>query len=774
VLVDNVARTVFFEAGNVVGAKSEVAGERLGEVMYKLGALTAAQVQAVIARMPFEKKRFGETAVQLGFVAREQLFHFAAKQTEEIFFAMLLVARGSFFFLDGYDEARLTARMHFSAAALLMQGVSRMDEIKYFRERIPSQEHVPARADQRTELPAELLEAWPSLAKVFAVVDGRRSVLEIGRACGLSEFEVTHALFQLLQATFVAVNPPMPSTPEAIVAIHNDAMRRVFALAAKHRRDGALREHLARYSSSVGVLDELIGAAGPASDGALDTRRVLKSIASMAGDEQQTSLSQWLHAYVAFALFDIGADVPKEEHAELAREVRKCLALLAPRSIGSVPPPGSTRGLSQRPTGPIPRSAQSSAQQTVQTVRAPEAAPATSPVPPAVAPFVPSSPPPPEVAPVPEMPPKSVPGWPPPRPFASATGKPSGVIALRQPPALAPPPHPSSPALKATQRIHAPPPPPPRPPSTPRMQAIVSAGPPAIDSKAAALGKTQMNVQQHPALARPGSGGASSFTGSPDQAFDALALAERAVPAAHVSAAPPPAPMNPPYVPSVPPPPAGTPQVPSMDELLDVDDVIATQERAAAKPRRRVGMYVVIAFLFCGSALGAYALFLSMRGGNASTAVATPPQPETEQTEESAPKKKKPKDDETEKSSSKATAGPAIASASASSSASVAASAKASAKPSASASSAPSAVPSTVPSVAPTTSTSSKVAAGMGVLRTPPASTGRRVFVDGKVVGEGPGPFTLPCGVHTVKVGSAGKDQKLDVPCGGEITAPIL
>ena len=48
------------------------------------------------------------------------------------------------------------------------------------------------------------------------------------------------------------------------------------------------------------------------------------------------------------------------------------------------------------------------------------------------------------------------------------------------------------------------------------------------------------------------------------------------------------------------------------------------------------------------------------------------------------------------------------------------------------------------------------------------------MFVDGKVVGEGPGPFEVACGAHVVKVGSSGKEQKLDVPCGGEITAPIL
>ncbi|GAC1542096.1 MAG: hypothetical protein NVS3B10_06560 [Polyangiales bacterium] len=51
---------------------------------------------------------------------------------------------------------------------------------------------------------------------------------------------------------------------------------------------------------------------------------------------------------------------------------------------------------------------------------------------------------------------------------------------------------------------------------------------------------------------------------------------------------------------------------------------------------------------------------------------------------------------------------------------------------------------------------------------------GHRVFVDGRVVGEGPGPLEVPCGRHAVKVGSGGKTQSLDLPCGGETTLTAL
>ncbi len=59
-----------------------------------------------------------------------------------------------------------------------------------------------------------------------------------------------------------------------------------------------------------------------------------------------------------------------------------------------------------------------------------------------------------------------------------------------------------------------------------------------------------------------------------------------------------------------------------------------------------------------------------------------------------------------------------------------------------------------------------------GTLTTSRSAAGHRVFVDGKLVGQGTGSFRVACGRHTVKVGSSGTPASLDVPCGGEVTAP--
>lgn len=51
-----------------------------------------------------------------------------------------------------------------------------------------------------------------------------------------------------------------------------------------------------------------------------------------------------------------------------------------------------------------------------------------------------------------------------------------------------------------------------------------------------------------------------------------------------------------------------------------------------------------------------------------------------------------------------------------------------------------------------------------------PSVKGHRLYVDGKLVGDSGGPLTIPCGPHTIKLGSGGASKLVSVPCGGEVT----
>src|SRR6185369_10557064 len=192
VLDDDEVRSIFLEQGNVVGAVTNVEQERLGSVLYRFGAISEQQ-HAQIAAVAQSGKRFGEAAIELGLLKHDEIYSYIARQIEEIVFATMTVGDGTFFFLDGFDEARLVSRHTVSANALLMDGVTRMDELRYFRQKIPSVEHIPLQLDNRGTPPAEF-------QTVYSAIDGKQNVGELGRQTGLGEFDTTKALYALVQS----------------------------------------------------------------------------------------------------------------------------------------------------------------------------------------------------------------------------------------------------------------------------------------------------------------------------------------------------------------------------------------------------------------------------------------------------------------------------------------------------------------------------------------------------------------------------------------------
>jgi hypothetical protein len=318
-------RMVFFDQGSVVGACTNVEEERIGSVLYRFGALDQDSLTRVLDACK-EGKRFGEAALELGVLTRDALYKHIQKQIEEVVFATLTVGDGTFFFLDGFDESRLVSHHALSANALLMDAVTRMDEVKYFHEKVPSSEHIPVRVPGRAEPPEEF-------SKVHAAIDDRMSVEELGRATGLGEFETTKQVYGLVQSRHVAIHPPrLSGGPTALVATANSALLEVFKAAGQAGLTRELRESLASFAVGAGVYEILFRGAGPSEAGALDPDRVAENAVIVAGGAHPDQvLKQMLHEYVSFALFSAGAALGSGVEATLVRSVAPMLAALHPQ-----------------------------------------------------------------------------------------------------------------------------------------------------------------------------------------------------------------------------------------------------------------------------------------------------------------------------------------------------------------------------------------------------------------------------------------------------------
>ncbi len=316
-------RSIFFDRGEIVGAVTDVEDERIGSILYRFGAIDARARDAALAHMS-PGQRFGEVVVMLGMVSQETLYRHISKQIEEILFATLGVSDGAFYFLDGFDDARLPVRHSVNAGALLMDCVTRMDELKFFRQKIPSAEHVPALVDGHA--------APPGQGGVFGAIDGRRSILEIGRLAGLGEFETTKQVFALVQSHHVVIRPPrVTGGPAAIVAAANGVLEAVFRATGAAGKSAEVSASLSAFASGAGVYDVLLRGAGPDDQGQLAADKVAANAELIAGDADASEvLKRMLHDYVSFALFSAGAALGASAEAALLKSVREMLAVIKP------------------------------------------------------------------------------------------------------------------------------------------------------------------------------------------------------------------------------------------------------------------------------------------------------------------------------------------------------------------------------------------------------------------------------------------------------------
>jgi len=321
----NVTREIYLSHGNVVGVKSTDPDERLGRVMYRYGHISEEDLHGLEEAVGLGR-RFGEVAVDLEMVTREQVYKAFGQQITEVVVATLRVADGTYFFLDGFLDASLPTRLAVSVNSLLMDGVTRMDELAYFAEKIPTVEHVPALGSQKSRPSEELL-------MVFELVDGKRSVRELGRLTGLGEFETIKKVYGLLQTHHVVIKPPqMSGGPVAVVEVANDVLQAAFAKARRIGQQDELSRSLSTYAVGQGVFyDILLSGAGPDETGRLNAERVAENAQRVAdGDDVEETLRKLLFDYVSFGLFSLGSLIGSEQEKALHAEVDEVLSALRP------------------------------------------------------------------------------------------------------------------------------------------------------------------------------------------------------------------------------------------------------------------------------------------------------------------------------------------------------------------------------------------------------------------------------------------------------------
>ena len=324
VVSGDAVRSLFFDAGNILAAQTNVEAEGLGALAYRFGAISRADADS-LHLTPEEDRLVGEAIGE----ARASFARESIRAADEA---------------GQRDRVRNAARgrRHVLLPRPLRRSARRAAPPRQ-RQQPP---HGGGAADGRGQVfpgadplrePCSVpvlgrREPDSDLVPVLRACDGRRSVLEVARASGLSEFEATRAMFQLIQAGNVTISAPAPHGSEALVSIFNDAISSIFRAAERASKGASLRDHLASFASSIGLYDALFAGAGPQSDGTLDPARIGHNVEMLAESDPDAMLARWLYEYVAFALFDASSQLSRADEQLLSSEVSDRISLLAPKS----------------------------------------------------------------------------------------------------------------------------------------------------------------------------------------------------------------------------------------------------------------------------------------------------------------------------------------------------------------------------------------------------------------------------------------------------------
>ncbi len=368
-------RSVILREGEVRGATSDVAADRLGEVLVRLGYVERPQLEAVLREQPPSK--IGRTLVERGLLQAHDLFKCVTHQVSEIFHAIVLCREGSFFLIDQPVEDKLGHNIQLSTQSLLMDSIRKIDELAHFRKRVPNGRVYVLRKG----LTHAKLE--PDEDRVLALVDGRRTVLDLGQAARLSEFDVTKVVYGLLEGGFVSLsdkplggtaqsisglpavrprsvmgvpvvrpsstslpsvrssqsglrpgepNRPVPTDSREVVRVFNRIFREIATEVAKQ---GLAREFIASANaalsgqalSSSPVLQGLVFAP----DGSLPDARLVEGYErhrTTLGQEPLVAFRQALSDVMFFLLFQAGELLESRADEDLARRVKDMLASL--------------------------------------------------------------------------------------------------------------------------------------------------------------------------------------------------------------------------------------------------------------------------------------------------------------------------------------------------------------------------------------------------------------------------------------------------------------
>jgi hypothetical protein len=330
-LNEGLKKSIFFTNGDLRMATSNLPEDRLGALLYRFGTVTQEQLDAALTQVGGER-RLGRVLLEMGVLTAHDLYQIIRKQVEEIFYSVLLIRAGSFYFYQLTNQDRLPSQIHVDTQQALLDGVRRMDEMSYFRERIPDRFTI---VEIRQDIVPKGLSEKEQ--RVYDLIDGMCSVDEIARESRLGEFETTKVIFHLIQLNFVQrrrdtnikhiarITDPQRQAASlaALAETFNTVFCKIFAEVKAKGRQPVLESGLGSFFEGATGYVELFRGVTLRPDGSLDSAPLLANLAAIQSENPIDFLYSGLNELLFFEMFTVGDTLTREDEENLQQQLAK-------------------------------------------------------------------------------------------------------------------------------------------------------------------------------------------------------------------------------------------------------------------------------------------------------------------------------------------------------------------------------------------------------------------------------------------------------------------
>ncbi|SRR5581483_135587 len=205
---------VFFDQGELVYAGSNQEQFRLGAILLRKKKIGAADCARIDQLMRSEGGRFGQIAVQQGFLTSTQLQDFLKVQVSEIIYDSFVWNGGTFSFAEQMDLPNYAVTISIDLSNLIMEGARRIEEWEQCLQLLPDKKAVYRVVANPSEEKITLkADEW----RILFLINAARTLEDLCHDAEEDPFNVYRIVYGLLASKLIE------PIPQEVHDAHEDA-----------------------------------------------------------------------------------------------------------------------------------------------------------------------------------------------------------------------------------------------------------------------------------------------------------------------------------------------------------------------------------------------------------------------------------------------------------------------------------------------------------------------------------------------------------------------